>query len=118
MKVIAHDPTVNQNIPDGINMVNLEELFKTSDVITLHCPLTDQTRGLINQQNLALMKKSAFLINTSRGLLMDETALAEALNSGQIAAAALDVLAVEPPPPRKPRIGRRSTWCFRRGSLS
>ena len=97
MKIIAHDPTVTQNIPDGINMVNLEELFKTSDVITLHCPLTDQTRKLINQERLSLMKKSAFLINTSRGPLVDETALAEALNSGHIAGAALDVLAVEPP---------------------
>jgi len=97
MKVIAHDPTVTLNIPAGVNMVDQKELFKNSDIVSLHCPLISQTRKLINQERLSLMKKSAFLINTSRGPLVDEAALAHALNTGQIAGAALDVLSAEPP---------------------
>ncbi len=77
--------------------VDLESLFQQSDVISLHCPLTPETQHLVNAQRLALMKPSAFLINTSRGPLVDEEALAHALRSGQIAGAGLDVLTVEPP---------------------
>ncbi len=79
-------------------LVNLETLFRQSDVISLHCPLTPETKHLVNAQRLSWMKPSAFLLNTSRGLLIDESALLEALNSGRIAGAGLDVLAVEPPP--------------------
>ena len=81
----------------GVKNVDLESLFQQSDVISLHCPLTPETQNLVNAQRLALMKPSAFLINTSRGPVVDEKALAQALQAGQIAGAGLDVLSVEPP---------------------
>lgn len=81
----------------NVKHVDLETLFKQSDVISLHCPLTSETQQLINTQSLALMKPSAYLINTSRGGLVDELALSKALQSKQIAGAALDVLNIEPP---------------------
>lgn len=77
--------------------VPLEELLRVSDVVSLHCPLTPDTEKLINEQTLSLMKPEAFLINTSRGKLIDEYALAEALRGGRIAGAAVDVLSAEPP---------------------
>lgn len=76
---------------------DLEKLFRESDVISLHCPLTPETSHLVNKERLGWMKPTAFLLNTSRGPLIDEPALAEALNQGRIAGAGLDVLAVEPP---------------------
>jgi glycerate dehydrogenase len=75
----------------------METLFRRSDIISLHCPLTPQTEHLVNEKRLAWMKPTAFLLNTSRGPLIDESALAKALNEGRIAGAGLDVLAVEPP---------------------
>ena len=86
----------------GVKNVDLDTLFRDSDVISLHCPLTPATEHLINANSLALMKSSAFLINTGRGPLVDENALAEALLSSQIAGAGLDVLSVEPPKPDHP----------------
>jgi glycerate dehydrogenase len=89
--------------PDSaIEMVPLDTLFKNADVITLHCPLTAGNRQMINAGKLSLMKKNALLINTSRGALIDETALADALNNGIIAGAGLDVLSSEPPAPDNP----------------
>jgi glycerate dehydrogenase len=82
--------------------VDLDTVFTKSDVVSLHCPLTPETKHLVNAERLARMKRSAFLINTSRGPLVDEAALAEALNAGQIAGAGVDVLAVEPPLPDNP----------------
>jgi glycerate dehydrogenase len=82
--------------------IDLDTLFRQSDVISLHCPLTPQTRNLVNAERLALMKPTAFLLNTSRGPLVDEPALADALNSGRIAGAGLDVLSIEPPPADNP----------------
>ena len=82
--------------------VDLTTLFRESDVVSLHCPLTEQTRHLVNAERLALMKPTAFLINTGRGPLVNEADLAAALNAGQIAGAAVDVLSVEPPPASNP----------------
>lgn len=81
----------------GVRQVNLDELFSKCDVISLHCPLSAENRGMINTTRLKQMKKTAFLINTARGPLVNEADLANALAEGTIAGAALDVLAVEPP---------------------
>jgi glycerate dehydrogenase len=78
-------------------LVALDELLARSDVVSLHCPLTDATRGMINAKSLALMKRDAILINTARGALIDEAALAEALRTGTIGSAGIDVLSEEPP---------------------
>ncbi|QIL91597.1 glycerate dehydrogenase [Microbulbifer sp. SH-1] len=86
--------------------VALEKLVSDSDVISLHCPLTAQNSKMVNREFLSAMKQSAFLINTARGGLVDETALADALKRGVIAGAALDVLAVEPPPADHPLLAQ------------
>lgn len=87
---------------DGVEFVSTDDLFRRADVVTLHCPLTDETRGLVNATRLATMKPTAFLINTGRGPLVVEQDLADALNSGRIAGAGLDVLSAEPPPANNP----------------
>jgi len=97
MKVQVTTRDNPENPPDGIDFVELDELFRTSDVVSLHCPLTPETHRLANIDRIGLMKPSAFLINTSRGPLIDDGALAEALNENRIAGAALDVLSSEPP---------------------
>jgi glycerate dehydrogenase len=100
MKVIAYD-VVHREIP-GVTWVELEELYKTSDVVTIHCPLLESTRGMINKKTLAMMKPTAFFINTSRGPLMVDQDVADALNNDVIAGAGLDVLGTEPPAPDNP----------------
>ena len=85
-----------------VNFVDLETLFRQSDVVSLHCPLNIETKELVNVERLSWMKPSAFLLNTSRGQLIEEQALADALNAGRIAGAGLDVLASEPPPAEHP----------------
>ena len=97
MKVIATRRTWAVPPPAGITPAPLDKVLRESDVISLHCPLTDETKHLINAGSLAQMKPSALLINTARGPLIDEPALATALNEGRIAGAGLDVLSVEPP---------------------
>lgn len=89
MEVIAYDPFPAEN--SGIQYVSQEELFKRSDIISLHCPLTRETRYIIDEQAIALMKKSALIVNTSRGQLIDSEALLSALNDKRIGGAALDV---------------------------
>lgn len=110
MRVLAFSPEFPLGERDGARLVPLEELLRESDVVSLHCPLTPETKGLINRERLALMKPTAFLINTSRGPLVDEAALAEALNAGRIAGAGLDVLSVEPPSPDNPLLAAKN--CF------
>jgi len=94
--------------PEGIDFVDLDALFRTSDVVSLHCPLTPETHRLANADRIASMKSSGFLINTSRGPLIDEGALAEALNEQRIAGAALDVLSSEPPQSYNPLLTARN----------
>lgn len=94
MQVIAF--TSKTVLPEGIHSVDKATLLRQSDVLSLHCPLCDETKHFINTETLAQMKKSAILINTGRGPLVDEQALAQALNNGNIYAAGIDVLAEEP----------------------
>ncbi len=98
MNIIAHD-TVKENAPvhEGFRWAEIDELLKESDIVSLHCPLFPETEGMINSKSLSQMKKSAFLINTSRGGLVVDRDLADALNNGIIAGAGLDVISVEPP---------------------
>lgn len=98
MRVVAHDARPS-DAPETADFrwAGLEELLPVSDVVSLHCPLTPETAGLIRAERLRLMKPSAFLINTARGPLVAEQDLADALNSGAIAGAGLDVLSLEPP---------------------
>ena len=100
IKVIASDPLVPQNVFDtmGVQKVSVDELLKAADVVSLHCPLTDETRHLINADSLKKMKGHALLVNTSRGGLIDTGALVEALNHNVIAGAGLDVFEQEPLP--------------------
>jgi len=93
---------------DGVRRLALNELFRSADVISLHCPLTAQTERLVSAERLALMKPSAFLINTARGGLIDEAALRLALDSGVLAGAALDVLSTEPPAAEHPLLGAKN----------
>ncbi|MFI4923380.1 MAG: NAD(P)-dependent oxidoreductase [Burkholderiales bacterium] len=103
MKVlVAARPETEDSVPAG--RVPVEQLFRESDVVSLHCLLTPQTRNLINQKTLAWMKPTAFLINTARGALIDEGALIDALRKKRLAGAALDVISREPPPPDHPVI--------------
>jgi glycerate dehydrogenase len=88
--------------------VALDALLRESDVVSLHCPLSPETERLVNADTLALMKPTAFLVNTSRGGLVDEAALAAALNAGRIAGAGLDVLSTEPPPASNPLLAARN----------
>jgi glycerate dehydrogenase len=98
MKVIANSRTITDETDrKNFKWVSLDELFREADVVSLHCPLFPETKGIINKENLSKMKSSAFLINTSRGPLIVEEDLAYALNNNIIAGAALDVLSAEPP---------------------
>lgn len=93
MQLIVH----SRSTKDGVEQVELDELFQRADVISLHCPLTPETQGLVNEKRLALMKPDALLVNTGRGPLIVEADLAAALNAGRLGGAALDVLSSEPP---------------------
>ncbi len=111
MKILVFTSKEQSALPQGyVKAADIDEIFRTSDVVSLHCPLTPQTRNLVDARTLGMMKPSAILINTSRGPVVDEAALAEALNEGRIAAAGLDVLSNEPPKSDCPLIGARN--CF------
>ena len=102
MKVIASTSKKKEELPDFITPVEKETLFRESDVLSLHCPLTATTKGFVNAETLEWMKPTAILINTGRGPLIDEQAVADALNSGSLSAAGVDVLSTEPPTANNP----------------
>jgi len=108
MNVIVHRRQPGDVAEDGTRLVTLDEVFAASDVVSLHCPLTPETAGLVNAQRLALMKPTAFLVNTARGGLVVEADLAAALDAGTIAGAGLDVLTTEPPPSDNPLLRARN----------
>lgn len=110
MKVIAYRRHWPADPPEDIQAVPRSAIFERSDVITLHAPLTDDTKEMINARSIAEMKRSAFLINTARGALVCEADLAEALNNGRIAGAGLDVLSTEPPAADNPLLTAKN--CF------
>jgi glycerate dehydrogenase len=110
MEVVIFTRTTPKNLPEKIRHTNLDELLSASDFISLHCPLTKETRRIINEDTLQRMKESAILINCSRGPLVHEQALAQALNSGRIRAACLDVLSEEPVKQENPLIGAQNCY--------
>jgi phosphoglycerate dehydrogenase-like enzyme len=104
MKFLAHDPYGSKALADdlGIEMTSLDDLFRRSDILTVNCPLNDETRHIVSAARLALMMPTAFIINTSRGGTVDQRALTEALATKRIAGAGLDVFEQEPPDPNDP----------------
>jgi D-3-phosphoglycerate dehydrogenase len=99
MNVIGYDPFPPAKLPDGVKLVSLDDVVTKSDFVTLHVPMTPDTKGLFGTATLAKMKKGSFLINCARGGIVDEDAVLKALESGQLAGAALDVFGKEPPDP-------------------
>ncbi len=110
MEVCAYTSKSPLQLPHGIKKMELDELFAQCDVVSLHCPLTDATREMVNARRLALMKPTAILINTGRGPLVNEQDLADALNSGRIFAAGVDVLSQEPPRADNPLLTARNCY--------
>ena len=110
MKVLAYDVVKPAKIDSDIKFVDLDKIFTDSDIITLHCPLTPETDGLVNEERLSKMKKTAFLINASRGQVVNEQDLANALNNGRIAGAGLDVLSTEPPDAENPLLSAENCY--------
>jgi len=106
MKILVHTRTARKE--EGTEFVDCQTVFSESDVVSLHCPLTDENQGFVNADLLSQMKPTAFLVNTARGPLVDEADLAKALNEEQIAGAATDVLSVEPPPADHPLLGAKN----------
>lgn len=110
MSVYVYSSKPQFMLPHGVQRLTLDELFKECDVVSLHCPLTEDTKELVNAQRLATMKPTAILINTGRGPLVNEKDLADALNRGIIAGAGLDVLSSEPPRKDNPLLSAKN--CF------
>ena len=110
MNIIAYDAYADKMDDIDVPFVEIDELFAKSDAISLHCPLSPENKKMVNSQRLSLMKKSAFLINTSRGPLINEQDLADALNSNKIAGAGLDVLSIEPPKSDNPLFSAKNCY--------
>jgi D-3-phosphoglycerate dehydrogenase len=104
MKVIAYDPYLTEERADvlGLALTDLDQVLRTADIISLHVPLSEETANLIDHEAISRMKPGAFVVNVSRGGVVDEAALAKALSDGRLAGAALDVYETEPLPPESP----------------
>lgn len=110
MEIYAYTSKSSFQLPPEIKKMELDELFTACDVISLHCPLTESTREMVNAHRLSLMKPTSILINTGRGPLINEKDLADALNAGKIYAAGLDVLSQEPPRADNPLLSARNCY--------
>ena len=110
MNVQAFTSKPQEALPAGIKKVTMDELFQTSDIVSLHCPLTESTKELVNKDRLAQMKNTAILINTGRGPLLNEQDVADALNNNVIAAAGIDVLSKEQPLPDCPLLSAKNCY--------
>ena len=110
MKVKAFTSKSADLLPDGIQKTDMQELISTSDILSMHCPLTDSTRHLINADTLRLMKKTAIVINTGRGPLVDDQAVADALEQKRITAYCADVLTEEPPKADNPLLKQQNAY--------
>lgn len=112
LRILGCDPYVAPgDLPDYITLAGLDELLRQSDVVSVHCPLTEETRHLLDEKRLGLMKPSAYLINTARGNIVDEVALDRLLAEKRLAGAAMDVLAVEPGPATHPLFRHDNFYC-------
>ena len=112
MAVIVHDPYLTADqVPDYVKLVGLDELLRLSDVVSVHCPLSAETKYLLDEEKLSLMKPTAYLINTARGSIVDEVALDKALTEKRLAGAALDVLSVEPGSSSSPLFKHENFLC-------
>lgn len=110
LKVIAYTSKAQEALPEGIRKVSKDELFEQSDILSFHCPLTPDTKEIVNKKNLSRMKPTAIVINTGRGGLVNEADLADALNSGTIFAAGVDVLSKEPPVADNPLLSAKNCY--------
>ena len=112
MRVLGCDPYVpRERLPAFVTPVALDEMLREADVVSVHCPLTDETRNMIDAAKLALMRPTAYLVNTARGSIVDEAALAAALAGGRLAGAAMDVLKSEPGRPEHPLFAHENFLC-------
>ncbi|MEM4700058.1 MAG: hydroxyacid dehydrogenase [Candidatus Nezhaarchaeales archaeon] len=113
MRVVAYDPYVSRDYAErlGVELLSFDEVLSLADFLSIHVPLTPETKGMIGRREIEKMKDGAFIINTSRGEVVDEEALYEALKSGKLAGAGLDVYSKEPPPPDHPLIKLDNVVC-------